>query len=840
MLIAITNDHESIQLLKVHDTYTGQEMTAVRLSLWGLHVDVVCYYRPPTKYNTYGLTEFIERTAGSDMLICGDMNLPGIDWANRALHDPRRGPTGLQQEFLATASLHNLDQIVHIPTFRSGSTLDLVLSSLVNSPTVLHADDGLSDHSALLIEVPIPGHTKTQPRPAHHKLLYDFNHIDHKLYEDIAQLHRDIKADIHQGKSLDSVWIYFRDRLSTTMQVNIKSKTVGKKGKPWITRQTIQQIRKRRRMHRYWQQKGTEDAHQMSRLQDKLCKKMITTDYQNYLDTKIAGALEDGNSKPLFAFLKQKKGASDAIMKLKDVRPGDNQGMAEAFATAFSSVFTKEQARQNAGLAESLGTKSTVPNTPMPPIDITSEGVIKLLRGLDPRKATGPDNISSSALKHLADHLAPPLVTLMKASLSLGEVPNDWRTAKVIPIYKKGDKSAALNYRPISLTSITSKIMEHIIATNVRAHLDRNTMLTDRQHGFRRNRSCDSQLLITVGDLIASHDENTQTDVVILDFSKAFDVVPHTRLISKLKSYGVTEGVSLWIEAWLRNRTMKVCVEGALSSERAVTSGVPQGSVLGPLLFLVYINDLASRVMHSELRLFADDSLLYKRITDRQDQTQLQDDLTRMHAWSLENDLLFNTTKCETATIVPRAMDTTYTLGGTRLTAVDNFKYLGITISNSLSFTDHIRATAAKANRTLYMMMRSLKKTPTRVKELVYKTVIRSQLEYASQVWSPSTKNDTETLEKINRKAFRWAHRIYKYERISERMQQRGWEPLETRRLRKDKDTLAKIVEGRLEVPLPHLRDQHPHNTRLHATRQKINTSKKQAFFFNRIIEHIM
>ena len=472
----------------------------------------------------------------------------------------------------------------------------------------------------------------------------------------------------------------------------------------------------------------------------------------------------------------------------------------------------------------------------MKPTEINVKGVQKLLENLDPRKAPGPDGLGAAVLKHLASHLAPPLAAIMEASLRAGQVPDDWRHAKVVPIHKKSSKESPLNYRPISLTSISSKIFEHILATNIRTHLDKNDILTSRQHGFRRTYSCDSQLLTTIGELINNLDDKVQTDIVVLDFSKAFDVVPHSRLIRKVRAYGIANDTSNWIEAWLRNRSMRVCVNGALSETRPVTSGVPQGSVLGPLLFLIYINDLSNHVNHSELRLFADDSLVYRSIADHTDQILLQEDLSGMLEWSITNKLHFNTSKCESATIKPEALSTTYTLGNSQLAKVTSFKYLGLIVSTNLSFDKHIIATISKASRSLYMMMRGLKRSPRKVKELSYKTIVRATLEYASQIWTPSAKKMIDALERVNRKAFRWAHGYRKFDRISAAMKHQDWETLEERRAAKDSATLQKINDGTLKVTLPHLRNLHHHDTRLHSTRESMKTTTKQSFFFNRMI----
>ena len=278
------------------------------------------------------------------------------------------------------------------------------------------------------------------------------------------------------------------------------------------------------------------------------------------------------------------------------------------------------------------------------------------------------------------------------------------------PVFKKGPRSLPENYRPVSLTCVTCKLFEHVPCKHLRNHLDKYKILTPYNHGFRSKHSCESQLLITTHDLMYHRDRKVQVDMAILDFSKAFDTVPHGRLLGKLEFYGIEGKVLSWISLFLKSRDQCVVVEGARSGTVSVDSGVPQGTVLGPLLFLLHINDLPS-VVSSTVRLFADDCLMYRPIRSVQDQQCFQDDLKALELWGDTWGMRFNASKCNVMRISRSKSPLTrmYTLCNQVLSEVTIAKYLGISITNELKWSDHISQTANKGNATLGFLRRNLK-----------------------------------------------------------------------------------------------------------------------------------
>ncbi|MCG7878314.1 MAG: reverse transcriptase family protein, partial [Candidatus Thiodiazotropha endolucinida] len=420
-------------------------------------------------------------------------------------------------------------------------------------------------------------------------------------------------------------------------------------------------------------------------------------------------------------------------------------------------------------------------------------------------KAAGPDQLKPLVLQRLRDVIAPILQVIFQKSLDTGRVPKDWTTAYVCPLFKKGDTSLASNYRPISLTSILCKVLEHIVTTNVVSHMDQHNLLYDLQHGFRTKRSCETQLVTLIEDLMRNSIAGSQTDLVLLDFSKAFDKVSHQKLLLKLHKYGI-RGLSLkWIQAFLSGRTQTVVLENEQSETVPVTSGVPQGSVLGPILFLIYINDLPDRT-RSKVRLFADDTAIYLAVSSLQDAQVLQKDLDCLHEWELQWDMEFNPSKCVVihVTRARTPFPSEYLLHGQILESVEGSKYLGVEISSNLSFSNHIQKTCTTASRSLGFIKRNIRTKSPAIREMAYKTLVRPLVEYSSSVWSPYTQNNIYKIEMIQRRAARWTlDNYYRQASVTDMLDHLGWRTLEQRRNDSRLCLFYKIVHGLVAIDLP-------------------------------------
>ena len=620
------------------------------------------------------------------------------------------------------------------------------------------------------------------------------------IKDDLQYLHTSIQ--VHHD--IDQAWESLKTAILNTIEKRVPSKmTTSRHTNPWMNTEIRRLIRRKQRAHRKARQTKTKrDNDRYKRLQRDVQYKIRRAN-KAYMENTVSSDCKD-NSKKFWAYVKSKGHEFTGVAPLKNQEgflQSDTKARANILNEQFKSVFTKEDL-------------SNIPDTgcsdipTMNNIRIDWKGVYKLLKNLKTHKATGPDEIPAYILKTAADELAPALAWFFQLSIDQGEIPQDWRQALVVPIFKKGDKHQPSNYRPVSLTSITCKLLEHIIHSNIMQHFDQHRILCDNQHGFRKKRSCETQLLSTVQEIASSTAKGQQVDIILLDFAKAFDKVPHTRLLHKLDHYGVRDNVKRWIESFLSQREQQVILDGVRSDTAEVLSGVPQGTVLGPLLFLCFINDLPESIKSSQAKLFADDSLLFKVIKNDSDRALLQRDLSALEHWEKTWQMSFNPTKCVVLRICTKKkrkiLPTQYQLHGHTLEVVDASKYLGVTITDDLSWETHVQNVVCKANRTLGFVRRNLKDCTKPVKGLTYKTMIRPTMEYASTVWDPHLQAQKSALEQVQKRAARYVCNDYTSRTpgcVTKMLDDLKWEPLEARRRHDRLSMLYRIQHGMVDIP---------------------------------------
>ena len=333
-------------------------------------------------------------------------------------------------------------------------------------------------------------------------------------------------------------------------------------------------------------------------------------------------------------------------------------------------------------------------------------------------------------------------------SLQEGIVPLEWKEANIIPLFKKGSRNKSVNYRPVSLTSVIRKLLETIIRDHMMDFLVKHKLINTSQHGFLKARSCLTNLLCFFEEITKWVDDGSPVDVIYLDFQKAFDKVPHQRLILKLKSHGMGNSIINWIEQWLTDRRQRVVVDGEVSSWKSVLSGVPQGSVLGPILFLVYINDLEEGVTGNILK-FADDTKLSTKSKKIGDKKNVQDDIDKLVKLAEKWQMLFNFGKCKCLHTGPGNTSMNYEMGGTIFSTTVKEKDLGVTMNANMKVSEQCRIAASKGNQVLGMIRRNITYKDKSLIVPLYKAIVRPHLEYCIQAWSQYLRKEMLEVFKI-------------------------------------------------------------------------------------------
>ncbi len=349
---------------------------------------------------------------------------------------------------------------------------------------------------------------------------------------------------------------------------------------------------------------------------------------------------------------------------------------ASLFNQFFNSVYSKSDFRNSD--SQSKATSSSSPSLNF--IEITKQEVFSALSSLNPSKASGMDSIGPKILKTCSLGLHEVLHHLFSLSLITCSIPPEWKIHCIVPVFKSGDKCSVSNYRPISLLSSVSKVLERLVYDKLFSFL--SNRISKAQFGFLKSHSCVQQLLCFLCNISSALDARSQVDVIYLDFKKAFDKVSHGGLLFKLNSLGIGDKLLKWLQEYLSHRQQLVSINGVKSSLLPVTSGVPQGSILGPLLFLVFINDLPDSALSSIVQLFADDTKCSKQVICWDDVSNLQEDLDRLYNWSVKWSLLFNDSKCVSMSFSSSkpSINSSYHIAGNSIEQKNFHRDLGIII----------------------------------------------------------------------------------------------------------------------------------------------------------------
>ena len=398
-------------------------------------------------------------------------------------------------------------------------------------------------------------------------------------------------------------------------------------------------------------------------------------------------------------------------------------------------------------------------------IDLSVARVKSVLDNLETNKAQGPDAINGVALKTCSKSLSYPLHKLFNLAYNTGYLPSEWKLANVVPIHKKDDKNKVLNYRPISLTSLVMKVFERILYDELLTRTQEK--IDQRQHGFLKNKSCNSNLLTFTESIARSLHEKIGTDVIYFDFAKAFYTVSHDLILQKLKVQYKIDGTLLKFFAnYLQGRKQQVIIDNAVSNSVNVLSGLPQGSTLGPLLFVLFINDIYETIdAETNIELYTDDTKIWREIKSESDCNFLQKDIDALYAWSRNNKMSFHPDKCKVVSIYDFRPEFIKILPFPKLPyMIDSNdidfsvceKDLGVLVNERFRWEDHHYKVLNKAHQMLGFTKRTCHFiSDTRKRRTLYLSLVRSNFEHASIIWRPTTETAVNEFEQLQKKSIK-------------------------------------------------------------------------------------
>ena len=656
------------------------------------------------------------------------------------------------------------------------------------------------------------------------------------------------ETELAQDMDVDSCWNVIKNHLHRIRDKFIPKKKFSKSTKPKRNFKApdslLQSFKDKRESFKFYKKYPSKtNFNSYCQARNKVTSEVrkIKQDKEKELANKIKS-----NPKAFYQYvsskIKTKDGIADLIKEDGSLTIDDSE-KSETLNKFFSSVFTNESTENSPKL--DAKTTETISH-----VEVSVSDMEDALNNLKTCKSPGPDEIHPLILKELSAQLSRPLKILFDKTLEHGIIPSDWKLAEVRPIFKKGKKDNPGNYRPVSLTSIICKIFEGFIKNALCKHLTENNLLSDHQFGFCSGRSCTTQLLVTLDSWMNSLDKNTPVDAVYLDFKKAFDTVPHNRLLTKLESYGVTGKVLEWVKTFLSDRKQYVKVNNASSNCLPVTSGVPQGSVLGPTLFIYFINDLPD-ITQVPMKIFADDTKVFTEIHSENDKTKLQNAIDDMYNWTDDWLLRFNDSKCKIMHLGKNNPRYQYYIGNepnrTLLDTTDCEKDLGVHIDPLLTFDNHVTVTSKKASRVAHMIYKTIDLKSKEIMVPLFKALVRPILEYGNPVWTNGLRKNIDAIEKIQRTFTRY---ISGTEGMSypERLQYLNLPSLEFRRLRGDLIEVYKIThkiydaKTTLELfscSIDKTDSEAPYNLRKHnynISKDSFKLDKYKYFFTNRVV----
>ena len=745
----------------------------------------VVYREPQGTLNNFELLiEDLEKICATkkSIVFCGDFNIKNVTWETPYIaHDP----FGI--ELLQFIFGHDFSQLCLDSTHCSGGILDLVFcnNNIVRNLSIKEPFSHNCDHNSIFFQI-AASHRKESGDG--HKIR-DYKSADYVgIFQCLSFTNFDALFEDLNSDEMYNIFVAVMQNLIDLFVplVNLKTFSRDKVWKP-DTKSAYKDLQKE--LKRYnkcrsvinWNSKKA--AHYLFRRLSRRDKIV----YEN--------SLLSGDRKKFFGHIKKQKKVIQEIPSLKyeDRTAETDKEKVNLFNDFFTDVFSKDN-----GLLPDINFDENP--TKMPDLYFEEIDVYNVIEKLAPKFSTGPDLLNNFFIKKCAFFIASPIKKIMNVSLATGKIPKYWKIANVIPIYKnKGSNQDVSNYRPISLTSNVSKIFEKLICEKIMKFCRQHNIISGNQHGFMSMRSTLTQLFSSLNLYTTEIDLRNCIDVIYLDLAKAFDSVSHPKMIHKFEKYGISGNTLNIIKDFLKDRKQRVTLNECFSAWSDVESGVPQGSAIGPLLFILFINDSENVILNSIMKYFADDSKIIKVIRGLIDQQQLQDDLDSFAEWCNSWQLNISVGKCAFQSFGQKDLESEYKLGSTYLNYEQYFRDLGVIVDDLLKFSYNCQTVTRKAYGVMHMLLKAVDSRHPKLMKTMFVSYIRPILEYCSPVWSPKLKQDIVILEKVQRRFTKKVLGLYDCT-YSERLNILGLESLEYRRLKIDLIFMYKLIHGYFDV----------------------------------------
>ena len=657
----------------------------------------------------------------------------------------------------AVIDSYNLYQLVDFPTRfqdNSSSCLDLIITNraMFIKNIIPYEPLHKCDHIPLSFEIAVQ-YPKIKPFK---RMVWNFNQANwNKLIVDLQNFDWNSILNLENLDEVTQLWTEKFLELAKG-SVPCLEVLIRPKDKPYMNKAIKLLIRKRNRaFHKFKGSRSQTDWEIYRNFRNLVVSEIRKSQHHYYKNISLKLQHEPTSSKAWWKYVKILSGEEVIQTNCPLWNDGiliyDQKEKADLMNDFFASITTLED-------SDTFPTENIVPSPPIPELAISSDDVYKILSTLDISKATGPDLIGNKFLKICALPLSPILAKLFNRSLQEAHFPDYWKLAYITPIYKKGDRNSCTNYRPVSLLCCVSKVFERLVFNHIYPFLKERQLIVPNQSGFQPGDSTVNQLVNIVHQLYKASDQGEETLAVFLDLTKAFDKVWHNGLLHKLNKYGITGIWNSWFKSYLSNRKAQVVLNGQKSKLNAVRAGVPQGSVLGPLLFLLYINDITDN-LESLAYMFADDTSLFKSGKDINILAGIiSRDLVKIYNWSVYWKVGTNASKCAVMLFSRKQIPTrvpALTLGNEILHTVTQHKHLGLILSANLTWTAHINDISTTARRRLGALKTLKYRVGRKVLEHCYFAYIRSVLDYADIIYDNCSLNDSTVLHNIHMDAAR-------------------------------------------------------------------------------------